>query len=592
MRNKATFAVWVVISVLATFPCHAEGATRLNNLVLELGNWTDTALPVGFYNPREGWVFVGISATEPGEAPVTVISESGEMSWAVPANARGAEGMRWLVSGWYTVRCSNTGLSPVNAVVRAVPELHYCRFPVLQRIPAFGLFDWPFLEAHILPHVNTVVGPLTEESDGRITEWTDRGGKWIDYYHLPHQEGITGQDACEYWAQRPGFQDPRLSGLIADEFQGREHPLYPAWIEGIKLLGASPASQGRAFYGYCGGPGMFARPQARELVRTMFAQDFYMAYERYLHEERTLEEMRALMDELLGGPMMRWRETFPGCHRRMVLVLGLFAQGFGLNVHPDVDFKVHMDLQMQYVATHRAFEDLFGLHWWTSDFSDDETMKWLGQLYRHYAIEGNTGLLSEQYGYTYELNHVTNPDFFDGFRGWTAVPASIKSMETRYMERYARMQGRYWHRNAYPDEPAGNTYLWMQRRTDKPNHALQTVRGLKPGALYSAKMVSADYTDITEGVSRERLLGVALNIDNAEVLAEKSFQAAYPSQRWEPFLDQPAWFNLHRVVFRATDRHATIHITDWPDDSIPADADSGALMVNFIEVQPYFDPAL
>jgi len=35
---------------------------------------------------------------------------------------------------------------------------------------------------------------------------------------------LTASRAFDYWFRNPGFQDPRLSGLIADEFSGRQNP--------------------------------------------------------------------------------------------------------------------------------------------------------------------------------------------------------------------------------------------------------------------------------------------------------------------------------------------------------------------------------
>jgi hypothetical protein len=171
------------------------------------------------------------------------------------------------------------------------------------------------------------------------------------------------------------------------------------------------------------------------------------------------------------------------------------------------------------------------------------------------------------------------------------MPATIDSMTTGYMERYSQLQGRYWHRAEFPDEPAGNTYMLMRRNTQKPNQAMQLIRNLKPGELYSVKMISADYSDIGAGVSAEKRLNVAVNITDAEVVEERSFQATYSCQAWEPFKDKPAWFNLHRVVFEAKDEHASLVITDWPD-GVPATDDGGdEIMINFIEVQPYYEPA-
>ena len=136
----------------------------------------------------------------------------------------------------------------------------------------------------MLASVNTVVGNLDDKTAPAVDEWTKSGRKFISYGSLPHDKDLTGEKAFDYWYKNPGFQDPRFSGLIADEFGGRQNPLYPAWIEGMRLLGAKMKGTGKAFYGYCGGPGMYSRPESRELVNTVFNSGFYMAWERYHHE--------------------------------------------------------------------------------------------------------------------------------------------------------------------------------------------------------------------------------------------------------------------------------------------------------------------
>ena len=227
-----------------------------------------------------------------------------------------------------------------------------------------------------------------------------------------------------------------------------------------------------------------------------------MAWERYHHEMPTLDEARALMDSLLGKEMTRWQKVFPDCQRRMVLVLGIFATGPDLDVQPQVNYKVWMDMQMQYLATHPRFDGLFGVQWWYSGAATEELVRWQNALYRHYCIEGATELLSSRLGWTYMLSHIRNPDFDQGLEGWRAEPAVEGSIGTGYLERYARIENRYWQRQQYPDDPAGNTYLRMRRDADRPNRVSQEVRGLVPGRTYTVQMISADYGDILHGRSK------------------------------------------------------------------------------------------
>ncbi len=605
VRRSITRCVAAIASLswLLLMPIDAEAqARRLNNLVTELlaldAATVSNQKELTFHNPRDGWVYFRCAAQGKDAGLVELIlkiSERGEVLIRHDSLTQDPkEAMRFLVRGDHTLFVrAPSGPCVVSLRVRTMPETHFVRYPQAPKFPELGEFSWDWLNEHVLSSVNTLVGVPGEQLDEVVEEWTGQGRKLIAYGHLPHEEGLTGRGAFDYWDANPGFQDPRLTGLIADEFQGRQHALYPAWQEGMRLLGDKYKGTGKAFYAYCGGPGMYTRPETRALVRTVFDAGFHMAWERYHHEMPTLPEARELMEDLLGKEMTRWRAVFPECQRQMVLVLGVFATGPDLDVQPRVNYKVWMDMQMQYLATHPAYEGLFGVHWWYSGAASEELLRWERALYCHYCIEGETRLLSERFGWTYELDHLQNPDFYDGFEGWTVQPAGEDSMRTGYLERYARTQNRYWHRGGYPDDPAGNTYLWMKRHTARPNTISQEIRNLIPGAVYTVQLISADNQDIVNGRSRKEEHAVSLRLDGGDVIPGGSFRSIPVSSPWShaqlPFENGPAWFNHHRVMFRATQPFARLTISDWESDSDPGGPIGQELMFNYVQVQPYFE---
>ena len=596
-RSSVRCPVWATAFLTLAFASPSPGAeaTRLNNLVSELIHRESLTFLDGdeivFTNPRHGWVYVGLQ-TAGGDGSFELRHE-GEILLSTEDRAVARyETMRLLQEGEYTLSVRAEGQPSIQSlVVRTMPETHYVRFPQEPRYPELGMFSWPWLKEHVLSSVNTVVG-FPDKSEEAIREWTDSGRKFISYGHLPHMESLTGIQALEYWQTNPGFQDPRLSGLIADEFQGRQHPLYPAWIDGMRRLGERMRGTGKAFYAYCGGPGMYSRPETRELVRTVFNAGFYMAWERYHHEMPTLPEAEALIDRLLGQEIHKWRAAFPDCQKQIVLVLGIFATGPDLDVQPQVNYKVWMDMQMRYLATHPEFDGLFGVHWWYSGAANEEMLRWESALYRHYCIDGATNLLSERFGWTYMLSHIENPDFYHGLEDWLPEPASPDSLKTGYLERFARVQNRYWQRGGYPDDPAGNTHLWTKRQAISPNRVSQTIKNLVPGDIYTAQMITADYQDIINGRSEREPHAVSIIVDGAEVLEEGSYRSVpvpggggHPQL---PFENGPAYFNHHRIMFKATETSATLTISDWVSVENPGGPTGQELMYNFIQVQPYY----
>ncbi|MBI4244530.1 MAG: hypothetical protein HY606_10605 [Planctomycetes bacterium] len=131
----------------------------------------------------------------------------------------------------------------------------------------------------------------------------------------------------------------------------------------------------------------------------------------------------------------------------------------------------------------------------------------------------------------------------------------------------------------------------MKRSQKKPNIISQLIKNLKPGNLYSIKMITADYDDVSEGISEKKKHAVAINIDNVDIMSNKNFQEIIgSSSRMGPFDDNHrAWMNYHWKVFRVKETTAELSISDWISDKEPGGPIGQELILNFIEVQPYFE---
>ena len=185
-----------------------------------------------------------------------------------------AEAMRLLPAGVHVLHVRGAGAKTAGPlIVRAMPETHFVCYPGRPRFPELGNFTWDWLRQNVLSSVNTIAG-ASQGIDREIDGWTSSGREFIAYAGLPHDKDLTGARALDFWLKNPGFQGPRHSGLIADEFSGRQNPLYPAWIEGIRMLGQKMKGSGKAFYEHTGGPGTHSRPENQELARTVIDSGF------------------------------------------------------------------------------------------------------------------------------------------------------------------------------------------------------------------------------------------------------------------------------------------------------------------------------
>lgn len=256
-----------------------------------------------------------------------------------------------------------------------------------------------------------------------------------------------------------------------------------------------------------------------------------------------------------------------------------------LNIFPSVDYKIWMDMQFHHVATDQALFGLYGLMEYTSGYADEETVRWAAKLYRHYGIEGKTELLSKQYGFKYRLDHIVNPDFEEGTKGWTVEPAEEGSIDTKILEGYGWLQSRY------PKTKRGDTFLRMKRSGKKSNIVSQEIKNLQTGRLYLLKMVTADYRNLLEGKSVEQKHVISIRLDNVDLISERCFQFAiannYAHHRG-PFNDKHKfWMNYHFWIFRGKGKTAKLSISDWASETEPSAPLGQELMVNFVEVQSY-----
>jgi hypothetical protein len=500
--------------------------------------------------------------------------------------------MRFLTAGDFRLTIRKRGSAALESLmIRAVPELIYCKFRYDPLIPPHGPYDWAFLEKSVLPNINCLVGSGVEGHAGFVQQWKQQGKHWLVECGVPGLSGkepLTTEQAFAYWSQNPGFQARDLDGVIADEFLGyRVGTKYPEWTQAVRRLRADERFRRRYFYPYC--TSIYRHKVSAEFLRTVMDCGYPFAWEVYLQEQPDEEQARRHLESKLASEMKRWREALPGCERHMIVCLGYMSLPTTetLNINPQVDYKVWMDLQFQHLATAKEFRDLYGLMEYTSGYADEETVRWAARLYRHYGLEGKTNLLSAELGFAYRLDHLGNPDFAEGTKGWRVDAAEADSVNTNSFTGFGWLEGRY------PRTRLGDTFLWTKRSARQPNRITQELKHLKPGKLYSLKLVTADYQELVGGKSDSQKHAVRIHIDGAKLLPEKSFQlpmANNYAHTFGAFKDENKfWMNYHFILFRVEGRSATLTLSDWAEDGKPGGPVGQELAWNFVEMQPYFE---
>ncbi len=592
-----------------------SGEKKRNNLVselLEVSSISKSGNSFAFTRSRAGWVFV--SATYHGTGTVgIVLDKASRGDTLIVHDTDGGnldEAVRYVAKGEHQILIECEGdISVEKLVVKAIPELIHCGLGFNPAIKSYGLYDMDFLTKDVLPNVTTLIVPHNIElSRSAIDAWHRQGKRFVAEVGITAQ-AKTPDDHFEYWT---GFVDkaPYLDGILINEFivnnpstrpgvtisperqkrMEQEQERHHVFEDAFRKMHADDRFKDKTLYAYVGGSGKKLNQEmiGTTFVRTLIDCDARIALERYVHEVSSEQAAKDALQTFIDG-IADWEAKEPGVKEHMVIAFGLFSMPpGGINKQPNVDYHVWMDQQMNIVANHPVMSGMGGLEWWTSILADEETVRFVGKLYRHYAIEGKTELLTRDPLF---LSHIQNADFEKGIEGWTLQPAEDGTIEAKSFPRYGRIEGRFMGLGRPADpEHIGDTLLCMKRSEKGPNKFSQTIKNLEPGRLYSMKMFSCDYKDLVNPKAKtseeaNKFIGNVV-VEGVDVDTKRSFTEMYASNPEPPI---PVWITYHWKVFRAKGTTATLTVSDWPNDKESTGAFGQEQTFNFLEIQPYHE---
>ncbi|MGH7967614.1 MAG: hypothetical protein ACREIC_02690, partial [Limisphaerales bacterium] len=299
--------------------------------------------------------------------------------------------------------------------IKAIPELMYSGLGYNPQIKSFGTYDLAFLQRDVLPNITTLIIPSSLKlDDSVINDWHRQGKRFVA------ETGVsaTAKTADEHAAYWTSFlrNAPFLDGIIIDEFivnqpisewmpvisperQARfdkEKADYELYSQALKKIRGDTSLDSNSIYVYVGGSGRKLNQEiiGTNVLRTLIDCGYFVVPERYVHERSSEEGSRQALREFVEG-LADWEAKEPGIKKQMVITFALFSMpSLSNNKQPNVDYHVWMDQQVHAVANDPALQHIAGLNWWTSLLADEETVRFVGKLYRHYAIEGKTNLLT------------------------------------------------------------------------------------------------------------------------------------------------------------------------------------------------------
>ena len=532
-------------------------------------------------NPRNGWLFfrsqalvgrtgelqLGIQRVDDSDQPLaTVIS-------CPPGDKRIAETMRFLAQGSYRVQLKMSDAEVTRLDVRRIPMIIYERVPGgFRAMTGFPEYDQSFLQScGMLDSVNTIG---TYDGFRWMSRWQREGRRAIRI-----SGGIGGlnteQKAFNHWDSstvNPGGVD----GMIIDEVYPNLKRNFPHWVRALKRVRQKHPDKLCLIYTAGGADSL------RDVIEPLSQLDIYWTPEEQVYESHLTHE-----EVVASGFGRNWiagfqkEGYFANISARTVHSIGIFSGPSGSkyndDVYPDRSWKVLRELHFHELATHPLHRANAGVDLYQSTMCQEEHLRWMARLCRHYCIEGNTSRLTDD---RYELNHIQNPDFEHGLEGWTLEPAEPGGITVRHLKGYGlRVQGRHGH--------AGDHLLCMKRSADKPNIVRQQIQHLEPGRHYSVTLYSGDYTDPHEWQLHQ--IGLLVRGD----VREEPSQTIHNAWRHDPdseFGSKQTFPNYHRIVFQANQNTAELIISDWRHASTPTGQVGQQLMFNFVQVEPYLMP--
>ena len=558
------------------FPRGPAGARQLNNLVTELLNVEGPGAAgkeQAFVNPRTGWIFISNN----GSAEARITGKALDKPMVIPLSDKHGdahEAMRYLPAGPYRV----TTPKAKRLIVRSIPHLIYAYYNSNPRVTEFGKFEGAFQEKHVFKNINT----FCRDNDAAAAAWAARGKRWlghVSFVRWPKEKQNSADAIYEHLlTKEPGFVKPQYAGMVANEF-GSSHPKCAAWAKAVDRILSDPRFKDKGFYPYAGN--LSDGPEGRQLVNVLLKHRGAVLCERYLKEQRTELDAWRYMQKRLVEPASAYRENCPGSVPHLVYVVGIFSgPPETLDTFPHVSHKTYLDMQFNTVANDPAFDGMGGIMSYESSYCDEETVRWTMRLFRHYAIEGKSTMLTHD---PYILTHLRNGDFEKQGKGWSLAPATAGSI------RFATSPGFGWMQGRYPRTTEGDTVLVTVRQKNRPNVFSQEIKNLEPGRLYSLRMFSGDFKDML----KKQTHAITIKLDNVTLLPEKCFTHVFQHHRahWAPpynGTDKKAWMNYHWRLFKAEGKTARVTICDWASEREPGGPTGQELMYNFVQVQPYF----
>lgn len=266
------------------------------------------------------------------------------------------------------------------------------------------------------------------------------------------------------------------------------------------------------------------------------------------------------------------------------IMLGDFCNYYS----PETDIKAQYAALMHAYATDPRFAGCAGVGFGGLPRGEEEFRRWGVRLIRYYGLEGGTENLADKAGFRWNPGFVRNPDFTEGFDGWTVNAAETDGLCTERIKHF----GRKVEQRVSPTLGYGDTMATFRHSDKGPNVLSQKLTGLEPGRHYSLLCAVVDRNSMTNTARytwsklppfafRVELNGATEVCELRSIIAQRCADDSAPQG-----LRNRTVLRILRYVFRADGSEATLSFTDRHEDG--SGAPGAWLSMNYVVFRPYY----
>ena len=557
---------------------------KLNNFVTELVNGPLKDGDVQFLLPKDSWVWISF---ENADGATGCIDDS-----CIPAvrrreGERRVETMRGLTAGKHVLHVSGAGEGGrlrIHMVKRLVTTGYRMgRRPCSQNQFLFG-YSLDFVKRFLVNSFNTVNIQRCRDTKSICAGWYAERGYQVEAtsnlgYLDPRRlsvatcyEALAGTDSWktgfDLEVDENGTGAPRPSHVNYAEAVWRmigERPgqaVNTDWCDSPSQIFEQPdieTSEVAAIVNSGNGRGMlYPEAYSAALSNPQKAYDWEHHFARYA--KSAIDMVPAAKDSVLY-------------YFAAYIDIGAWSD----YPCPEADLKAHYAHFVRTIATNPEFEGTIGgMAFGAVPHGEEEVVRWMARVIRHYAVEGRTDDIAETYGFKYLPGLVKDPDFVNGFADWTAKPAEKGGLNAKKIDGYGtRVQGRKKVPNG-----TGDGVVVFTRSAKGPNELSQTITGLKPGKYYSLLYCTADYDDISAKNGVKPTVAFNAELVGGEEVKDLRFRHCVDTKKVRQI--------VHRHVFKAAAGSHILIFRDWESAADRAGEVGGRRALNYVILRPYY----